>query len=184
MRIVAGTARGTRLQAPMDDRIRPTSDRAREGLFNILAHAKFPDWRLQDAIVLDACCGTGALGCEALSRGAARATFIDKDAEAVTLARANVKSIHAEARAKVERGDVMHPPRAETPATLVFLDPPYNEGLAAPMLEALQRAGWIAPGALVCIELGPRDAFAAPTGFVEQDRRKYGKTTIAILRAA
>lgn len=181
MRIVAGTARGTRLNAPMDGRIRPTSDRAREALFNILAHGKFDGWSLTGAVVLDACCGTGALGCEALSRGAAHATFIDKDAEAVTLARANLKAIRAEARGRVERGDVMHPPRPDKPATLVFLDPPYGENLTSPMLEALQRAGWIAPGAMVCVELGPRDSFTAPPGFIERDRRRYGKTTMAIL---
>ncbi len=184
MRVVAGRLGGRPLAAPKGAATRPTSDRVREALFNILAHGKFDGWSLTGAIVLDACCGTGALGCEALSRGAAHATFIDKDAEAVTLARANLKAIRAEARGRVERGDVMHPPRPDKPASLVFLDPPYGENLASPMLEALQRAGWIAPGAVVCVELGPRDSFTAPPGFVEHDRRKYGKTTIAILVSA
>ena len=183
MRIVAGKYRGRRLLGPADESIRPTADRARQALFDILAHADLtPDGTspLIGATVLDACCGTGAMGIEALSRGAARAIFLDHDGKALDIARANLAAIGA--KAEIVRADARHPPRAPAAATLVFLDPPYGEGAAAPMLGALAAQGWIAPGAIVAVETGPRDDFAAPQGFVERDRRRYGKAHFALLR--
>jgi 16S rRNA (guanine966-N2)-methyltransferase len=185
MRIIGGRFRGRRLASPPDDRIRPTADRAREALFNILAHADLtPDGTspLAGAVVLDACCGTGAMGLEALSRGAANAVFLDSDPAALDLVRATLKAIGL--AAQVVRGDVRHPGRATAAATLVFLDPPYGEGLAAPALAGLAAQGWIAPGALVVVETGPRDDFAPPPGFAPLDQRRYGKARFALLRYA
>jgi len=185
MRIIGGKFRGRRLASPEDARIRPTSDRAREALFNILAHADLtPDGTspLNGAAVLDACCGTGAMGLEALSRGAARATFVDSDPAALALVRATLGALGV--TAQVLRVDVRHPGRATEAASLVFLDPPYGEGIAAPALTALAAQGWIAPGALVVVESGPRDDFAPPDGFTPVDSRRYGKARFALLRYA
>ncbi len=185
MRIIGGKFRGRKLASPPDERIRPTSDRARESLFNILAHADLtPDGTspLAGAVVLDACSGTGAMGIEALSRGAARAAFLDNDPAALDLVRATLKTLGL--TAQILRVDVRHPGRATEAASLVFLDPPYGEGLAAPALTALAAQGWIAPGALVVVETGPRDDFAPPEGFTTLDNRKYGKARIALLRYA
>src|SRR5882724_4922831 len=183
MRIIGGKFRGRKLASPLDARIRPTSDRAREALFNILAHADLTSdgtSPLGGAVVLDACCGTGAMGIEALSRGAARAAFLDKDPAALDLVRASLKGIGVSSQ--ILRVDVRHPGRASEAASLVFLDPPYGEGIAAPALSALAEHGWIAPGALVVVETGPRDDFAPPEGFTALDTRKYGKARFALLR--
>jgi 16S rRNA (guanine966-N2)-methyltransferase len=187
MRIIAGQLRGRRLLAPDDESIRPTSDRVREALFNILAHGKFTAdgaSPIPGAVVLDAFCGTGALGFEALSRGAARAIFADKDEKALALVRANARALGVESQVLIVRGDLRHPPKAPAAASLAFLDPPYGESLAETALAELAAMGWLAPGALITVELARREAFAAPAGFTELERRDYGKTRIAILRHA
>jgi 16S rRNA (guanine966-N2)-methyltransferase len=183
MRIIGGKLRGRKLASPPDARIRPTSDRAREALFNILAHADLTadgTSPLAGTAVLDACCGTGAMGIEALSRGAASAAFLDSDPAALDLVRASLKAIGLSGQ--ILCVDVRHPGRATAPASLVFLDPPYGEGIAEPALTALAAHGWIAPQALVVVETGPRDDFAAPEGFTALDTRKYGKARFALLR--
>ena len=185
MRVIGGKFRGRKLASPEDARIRPTSDRAREALFNILAHADLTTdgtSPLGGAVVLDACCGTGAMGIEALSRGAARAAFLDNDPAALDLVRASLKAL--DVTAQILRVDVRHPGRATEAASLVFLDPPYGEGIAAPALTALAEHGWIVPAALVVVETGPRDDFAPPAGFTALDERKYGKARFALLRYA
>ncbi len=165
--------------------VRPTSERAREAVFDILAHAfRAKDGRspILDAAVLDAFAGSGALGLEALSRGAASATFMDMDAAACGVVRANVAALGETAKASVVQGDATHPPPARGVCDLVFLDPPYGEGLAAPALAALARAGWMADGALVVVELGGRDLFQPPEGFEVEDERRYGRARILFLR--
>ncbi len=166
MRIIAGAWRGRQLATPDGESTRPTADRVRQALFDRLAHA---DWAgpgtLDGAAVLDAFAGTGALGLEALSRGAATATFIENDPAALRALRRNVAA--GEGRGHVLAGDVRRPPpRPSTtpPSTLVFLDPPYGAGLLDPALAALDRAGWLAPGALLVAELGRADdlPIAAP----------------------
>ena len=174
MRIIAGKYRGRKLKSPPSLQTRPTSDRLRETLFNILAP------RIRGARFLDLCAGSGAGGIEALSRGAARAAFLDKDPAALDLVRASLKGIGVSSQ--ILRVDVRHPGRASEAASLVFLDPPYGEGIAAPALSALAEHGWIAPGALVVVESGPRDDFAPPEGFTARDTRKYGKARFALLR--
>ena len=147
MRIVAGSHRGRRLLAPPGETVRPTSDRAREALFNILSHGQLAAGGVPfaDAAVLDAFAGTGALGLEALSRGAAAAMFIEQDREALAVLRKNIAALGEGARAQIVPGDATRPPRAMARCAVAFLDPPYRSGLAAPALAALDAAGWLAP---------------------------------------
>jgi len=188
MRIVAGSHKGRRIETPADDAIRPTSDRARQALFNILQGGRLTraggEALLPGAIVLDAFAGTGALGLEALSRGAARVTFLDNDRQALALIRRNVAGLDQEDRAHIVAGDALAPPRASESHDLAFLDPPYGAGLAAPALAALAQRGWLAPGALVVVELGRGDALTPPQGFTLVDERRYGKARLMFLRYA
>jgi len=180
MRIISGKFKNKRLVAPPGETVRPTSDRARQALFDMLWHAPWAGREVVDgATVLDAFAGTGALGLEALSRDAARATFIEKDRTALVALRANIAACKVEAQ--VIAGDATKPPRPIHPATLVFLDPPYGSGLLAPALEALDKAGWIAPGAIICTELGLREPLPE-TRFTTLDDRTHGKARLLILQ--
>jgi 16S rRNA (guanine966-N2)-methyltransferase len=193
MRIVAGRFRGRRIEAPEGLGVRPTGDRTREAVFNILTQGKL-QWRagsgdtgegspLVGARVLDAFAGTGALGLEALSRGAVAAVFMEDQAAALAICRRNIEALREAARCRVIPCDVLRPPRAEAPCELVLMDPPYNQGLAPPALLALADAGWLAPGALAVVELMAREPFEAPAGFETLDERKYGKARVVFLRA-
>jgi 16S rRNA (guanine966-N2)-methyltransferase len=182
LRIVAGKHRGRVLAAPEGREVRPTASRAREALFDILGHAKFAARELiEGARVLDAFAGTGALGLEALSRGAAHASFMERDRHARALLAANIKILGEEASASVLAADALHPPRAATPCDLVFMDPPYDENVAAAALIALATQGWIAEGAVISLELAVNPAFAPPDGFALLDERRYGKARILFL---
>jgi 16S rRNA (guanine966-N2)-methyltransferase len=192
MRIVAGRHRGRRIEAPEDGSVRPTADRVRENLFNILSHGRLSadgTSPLIGARVLDAFAGSGALGLEALSRGAADAVFLDQDLTALQCIQRNVKALHEEARATLVQADACKPPAPAkvrgnpAPRSLVFLDPPYRSELAAPALAALAAAGWLEPGAVAVIELDDRDSFTAPEGFTVEDERSYGRTKLIFLRA-
>jgi len=184
MRIVAGRLRGRALAAPEGDAIRPTSDRARQSLFNILEHGAPAKAGLvvRDAIVLDVFCGTGAFGLEALSRGAAKAILIDNDAAAITLARANAMALGEIARVSLRQLDATRPGAAPEAAALAFLDPPYGKGLAVPALAALARQGWLAPGAIAVIETATVEDLAPPEGFTALDERRYGKAKLTFLK--
>ncbi len=185
VRIVAGKHRGRRLETPAGRDVRPTSDRTRQSLFNILSHG---DWMedgsdvLDGADVLDAFCGTGALALEALSHGAARAALLDKARSSLDIARRNAEMLGEGAQCRFILGDAAKPPPAPFAARLVFLDPPYAQDLSPPALTGLSRAGWIAPGALVCVEVGAEDAFAPPSGFDALDVRDYSQARIHFLR--
>jgi 16S rRNA (guanine966-N2)-methyltransferase len=185
MRIIAGKLRGRKLEAPEGEAVRPTSDRAREALFNVLAHGRYRAGggsAVEGAQVLDAFCGTGALGLEALSRGAQRATLLDHDAKALTVARRNARALGVESQVSFALADATQPPKARLAHDLVFLDAPYDSDLAGPSLEALAAAGWLAPGALVVVERPTKRVdFAVPEGFVERERRKYGAATLVFL---
>ena len=186
MRIIAGTWRGRRLATPQGAGIRPTSDRVREALFGILAHA--PAWRRAggplplDAVVLDAFAGTGAAGIEALSRGARAAIFLEQDRQAAALIRRNLGQLGAEQRGLVVERDATFPGRASRAADLVLLDPPYRSGLAAPALAALSEAGWLAADAVAVAETEAGEPFEAPHGFELVDRRRYGRAALHFLR--
>ena len=164
MRIVAGRHRGRRLQAPAGRNIRPTADRLRETIFNILMHSGWgPDGGdpVTDAVVLDAFCGTGALGLEALSRGAATAWFLDLNAAALATARRNAALLGERDRTRFLRGDAMRPPEAKARATLAFLDPPYGGGLGPPAIAALAAAGWLAEDAVLVLETAAHEPLPA-----------------------
>ena len=183
MRIVGGRHRGRRLLAPPGDTVRPTSDRAREALFNILSHGRLAAGVVPfaGAAVLDAFAGTGALGLEALSRVAAEEVFIDRDPEAVAVLRRNVAALGESDSAEIVPGDATRPIRAGLQCAVAFVDPPYRSGLAAAALEALDRAGWLAPDALAIIELGAREELPPPAGFALLDERVYGAARLVFL---
>ena len=191
MRIVGGRHRGRRIEAPEGLAVRPTADRTREAMFNILERGKMP-WPaarleagnpLAGARVLDAFAGTGALGLEAVSRGAVHVTFMENQAAAIAACRDNIRALDEEERCEVMTTDVLHPRRAATPCDLALMDPPYGQGLAAPTLAALRAAGWIAAGTLIVIELMVTEDFTAPADFTAVDSRKYGKARLEILCA-
>ncbi|HYM02729.1 MAG TPA: 16S rRNA (guanine(966)-N(2))-methyltransferase RsmD [Stellaceae bacterium] len=183
MRVIGGKHRGRVLQAPPGDAVRPTGERAREALFDILAHGRFADGPACDgARVLDAFAGTGAFGLEALSRGAAHASFIEKDRAALTALRANLAALGETGHAAVLAGDALRPPPAPEPCALAFLDPPYGENLAAPALIALAAARWLASGALVVVEVAAKEKLVPPPGFTVLDERRYGAARLVFLR--
>lgn len=158
MRIIGGVWRGRRLVAPPGDTTRPTADRVRQALFDRLLHAPWAGRPVMEgATVLDAFAGTGALGLEALSRGAAAAVFMERDRAALQALRANIAACGAEARGRVLGADVLRPPAGRA-CGLVFLDPPYGQALVPAAVAALAAAGWIAAGSLVLAELGRSDA--------------------------
>ena len=182
LRVVGGRLRGRALAAPKGDAIRPTSDRLRESVFNILAHA-YGD-PVTGARVLDLFAGTGALGIEAISRGAAFCLFVDDGAEARALIRQNVDALGLGMVTRVFRRDATRLGAAHPvePFGLVFLDPPYRKGLAAPALAALRDGGWLAPDALVVVEEAADAEFAPPAGYEELERRTYDDTVVIFLR--
>jgi 16S rRNA (guanine966-N2)-methyltransferase len=182
MRIVGGQHRGRSLAAPKSQAVRPTADRLRESLFNILVHA-YGD-PVSGARVLDLFAGTGALGLEALSRGAAFVLFVDDGAEARALIRQNVETLGAAGATRIFRRDATrlgdaHP---NEPFSLVFLDPPYGKGLADKALASARAGGWLTKGALIVVEEAKDAAFAAPEGFEEIERRNYDDTEFVFLR--
>jgi 16S rRNA (guanine966-N2)-methyltransferase len=165
--------------------VRPTSDRVRQALFNILEHGGFVDGGgspIRDAHVLDAFAGSGALGLEALSRGAAGVTFMETAGPALDAINYNVEACREAQKAEILRADATRPPRARTPCGVVFLDPPYHRELAVPALTALADAGWLAQGAICCVELAADEAFTPPAGFKALDERRYGAARIVLLR--
>jgi 16S rRNA (guanine966-N2)-methyltransferase len=183
MRVVGGRLGGRILQAPGSRAIRPTSDRLRESLFNILTHG-YAD-PVAGARVLDLFAGTGALGIEALSRGAAFALFVDDGAEARALLRENVAALGLGGVTRIFRRDATQLGAAHPiePFSLAFLDPPYGQGLAEQALASARAGGWLAPGALVVVEEAAKAGFAAPAGFDELERRVYDDTELVVLRA-
>jgi 16S rRNA (guanine966-N2)-methyltransferase len=181
MRIVGGRLRGRALAGPKSPAIRPTADRLRESLFNILTHAY--DDPVTGARVLDLFAGTGALGLEALSRGAKFAQFVDDGAEARALIRQNVEALGLAAATRIFRRDATKLGAAHpvAPFSLVFLDPPYGKGLAEQALASALEGGWLTGEALIVVEESV-GAFKPPAGFEETERRRYDDTEFTILR--
>jgi 16S rRNA (guanine966-N2)-methyltransferase len=184
MRIVGGRWRGRSLATPKSDAIRPTSDRLRESLFNVLQHGY--DDAIEGARVLDHFAGTGAMGLEALSRGAAFALFVDEGSEARSLIRENVEAFGAGGTTRLFRRDAtrMGPAAPNAPFSLVFCDPPYGRDLAPKALAACAEGGWLTPGALVVVEEAQGVPLALPAGFAEIERREYGETQVVFGRRA
>ena len=183
MRVVGGRLKGRTLASPASREIRPTADRLRESLFNILVHAY--DDPIAGARVLDLFAGTGALGIEAISRGAKFALFVDNGAEARALMRDNVEALGLGGVTKVYRRDAANlgPAHPLEPFSLVFLDPPYSKGLAEKALVSLRDGGWLTPEAILVVEEAKAAGFAAPQGFAELERRTYDDTEFVFLRA-
>lgn len=187
MRIIGGSSRGLHL-APLGEgdaaaHLRPTSDRVREAIFNLLVNGKAAGGgAVAGARVLDLFAGTGALGLEALSRGAARASFIDDGIVARGLLRRNIELMRATGATDVWRRDATKPgPNPGAPYTLVFLDPPYGKGLGEAAITAARTGGWLAPGAVIVWEEGAPPK--VPEGFTQLEQRSYGDTVVTILRA-
>ena len=184
MRVVGGRLKGRNLASPTSREIRPTADRLRESMFNILVHAYGNP--VEGARVLDLFAGTGALGIEAISRGAAFALFVDNGAEARALLRNNVEALGLGGVTKVFRRDATNlgPAHPLPPFSLAFLDPPYGKALAETALASLRDGGWLVPGALLVVEEAKAAAFSAPEGFAELERRAYDDTEFVFLRRA
>jgi 16S rRNA (guanine966-N2)-methyltransferase len=183
VRIVGGRFRGLALAdvgaGDPAAHLRPTSDRVRESLFNVLQGGRYGT-PLADARVLDLFAGTGALGLEALSRGAAHATFVENGATALALLRKNIATTRTETETEICPRDATRPGPG-TPHTLVFLDPPYSKGLGELALAAARASGWLAPEALIVWE--ERAPMPPPDGFAPLESRRYGDTHITFLRA-
>lgn len=184
MRIVGGSLRGRPLAAPKSDAIRPTTDRTREALFNVLAHGHGD--LLDGARVLDLFAGTGALGIEALSRGASHCLFIEESAEGRALIRSNVESLGLQGRTKIFRRDATRLGDAGTimPFSLVFADPPYGKGLGERAVASALEGGWLTQEALVVVEEAAASPFTPPAGVRPVDRRHYGDTVLTLCARA
>ena len=181
MRIVAGKFRGKQLTSPSDDSIRPTSDRARESMFNILGSRMGPV--LVGKRVLDLFAGTGALGLEALSRGAEHVTFVETGAEGRGLIRDHIQAFGVAGITKLLRRDAtaLGAPGTFGQFDLIFLDPPYNQGLGEKALAELAANGWIAPGATIVWEEAAGAEVVIPSGFELEDTREYGAAAVRFL---
>lgn len=178
MRIIAGEWRGRPIEAPHGDATRPTSDRAREGLFSMLASrlGTFEGLRAADLFA-----GTGALGIEALSRGAAHCTFVEKDRGALAILQQNVARFSALDRADIRAQGLEYASLPAQPCDILFLDPPYASGLAEMGLGRVCNAGWVAPTGLVSLETNG-ERLTTPTGFSVEAERRFGKAHILLLR--
>lgn len=183
MRIVAGRLRGRALAAPADDGVRPTSDRVREAMFNVIAHG-IEGFSIEGARVLDLFAGTGALGLEALSRGAARCLFVEEAPEARALIRANVEAFGLTGVTRIWRRDAtrLGPAGAGDRFDLLLLDPPYGKGLGERAIAAALEGGWLAPGALVVLEERADAEVRWPDGLAAVDRRVWGATAVHFAR--
>lgn len=186
MRIVAGAHRGRAIVTPPGAGTRPTSDRARQAVFNILEHAAWAP-ELAGARVIDLFAGSGALGLEALSRGAAFCLFVETDDAARGAIRENIEALSLFGQTRIHRRDATdlgpRPGSAGAPFDLAFLDPPYGKGLAEKALAELAAHGWLAAGAVVMVERGAGEAPFAPAGYELLDVRDYGAARVHFLRA-
>jgi 16S rRNA (guanine966-N2)-methyltransferase len=184
MRIVAGKHRGRAIEAPPGADVRPTGDRARQALFNILEHGRFATngSPIVGQRVLDAFAGTGALGLEALSRGAGHVTFMELAPKSRGQLKENIQRLGETANATVLPIDVTKPSRATEPCGLAFLDAPYGNDLTAPSLIALAAAGWLNVGAIVVVEIGAKEDLTVPAGFTLETERIYGAAKLLFLR--
>jgi len=183
MRITGGLHRGRPLKAPEGLSTRPTSDRARLSIFNILLHAAFGN--LEDALILDVFAGTGAMGLEALSQGGAHAVFMEQNLAAMRACRENISTLKEESRTHLITCDALLPPPRPAqikPRTLVFLDPPYGKNLGVAALAALDKKGWLDPDALIVLEMSKKAPEPIGEDFSVIDERTYGIARIVFLK--
>jgi 16S rRNA (guanine966-N2)-methyltransferase len=189
VRITGGTLRGRNLATPRDEHVRPTSDKVRQAMFNILMHNDFGiGFALEGARVADIYAGTGALGIEAISHGASWCLFVDDHAESRALIRENIEALGLTGASKIWRRDATDLGPMNTgaggPFDLVFLDPPYRKDLMAPALKALREGGWLAPDALIVAETAEDESAVTADGFRQLDSRIYGDTRVEFLAPA
>ncbi len=177
-RIIAGRHRGRRLEVPAGTVVRPSAERLREALFSMLAHRP-PG--LDGASFVDLFAGSGTIGLEALSRGARQLVAVEADRAVAASLRRNVEKLGEGERCRLLVADATRLPRAAEPADIVYLDPPYTSGLAAPALVSLETGGWLTPASLVVVELAAREDFSPPEGFAVSDERRYGAGRIVVL---
>ncbi len=188
MRIVGGEFKGKHLVMPADNRVRPTADRTREALFNILGHGSA--YRTEQgpmpigARVLDVFSGTGALGVEALSRGASHVTFLDNHTGSLKLIRENVAAIGAQAKADIFNRNGTQMGNAGQAVDLVLMDPPYSQGLETPCLASLQAGGWLQSETIIVIELAAKEKLDLPSDFEVLNERKYSAAKLLFLKLA
>jgi 16S rRNA (guanine966-N2)-methyltransferase len=185
MRITGGKLGGRRLITPQDTSVRPTSDRTRQALFNILRHKDFDmGFTVEGAAVLDLFAGTGALGIEALSQGARWCLLVDDSADSRAIQRENVEALGLTGATRIWRRDAtdlgLIGPSAGGPFNLVFLDPPYRQDLIPRALQSLKDGNWLAPNALLVAETESSEPFEAP-GYAIIDERDYGATRLRFL---
>lgn len=188
MRITGGKLGGRRLVAPDDASVRPTSDRTRQAIFNMLRHKDFGiGFELEGAAVVDLFAGTGALGIEALSQGARWCLLVDDSADSRALQRENIEGLGLTGATRIWRRDATNlgplGPSAGGPFNLVFLDPPYRKNLIPPALKSLKEGGWLADKALIVIESDAKEEMDL-TGFELLDERDYGETRVRFLTSA
>lgn len=184
MRIIAGSLKGRKLQPPTDDTIRPTSDRTRENIFNLLMHGRFGGENILGQPVVDLCCGTGALGLEAISRGASFCTFIDQSKKALELARGNALHCGVTNQCQFVQADATKLPTTARPAALVFMDAPYAKAITLQAYEGLKKGGWFAPNAWFAVEQPHHTPASELPGAELVAEREYGKTLIRIYDVA
>lgn len=185
MRITAGRFGGRTLAAPSDKRVRPTSDKVRQAIFNVAEHRDFGfPFAIEGARAIDLFAGTGAMGLEALSRGARYCLFVDDAADSRALIRENVEALGLTGATKIWRRDAgkLGPLDTLAPFSLAFLDPPYRKDLLAPALAGLRDGGWLAGPALVIAESAEEESIPSTDGFTVLDERVYGDTRVAFLR--
>lgn len=186
MRITGGTHRGRVLNTPKGQATRPTSDRTREAIFNILAHARWTDHPLLiDATVVDPFAGTGALALDALSRGAAHAVMIDQSAQAIKLCQTNSQLLKEDQNCKIIKANGAQPlPRPDdiAPRSLVFIDPPYGKGLGVKSVIGLRDKNWLTDDAIVVMEMAKQTPEDIPDGFDLLNERAYGITLVRFLK--
>lgn len=185
MRITGGRFKGRTLFAPPDERVRPSSDKVRQAVFNLLDHhPQLTDFSLQGSRVLDLFAGAGTLGLEALSRGANYCLFVDDSAESRALIRRNIEALDVAGATKIWRRNAAALGRLDTlsPFELAFLDPPYRQDFIEPALAGMRAGGWLVQGAVIVAESDERDCVGPPSGYRTIDRRAYGSTHVMLLR--
>jgi 16S rRNA (guanine966-N2)-methyltransferase len=182
MRIIAGKYKGRRLFVPEGRDVRPTSDRARESLFNLLMHGAYGGDAIIGQVVADLCCGTGALGLEALSRGAEKAIFVDQAKAALALAQKNAAHVGAEAQCLFIPADAAQLPKAPQPCALVMLDAPYHSPWLPRALKSVVEQGWLAAEGILSVEQARDEDGAQAEGLEMIDERRYGKAVIRLYR--
>ncbi len=186
MRIVGGNLKGRTIIAPKDAQVRPTTDRVREAIFNVLTHSAIMSRGFENARVLDLFAGTGAFGLEALSRGASYALFIDDAVKSRGALRSNIEALALTGRTRVFRRDATKlgplPANARPPFNLVFMDPPYGKGLGSKALTSAHAGGWLAAQATIVFELSACEDDPQVDGFELIHVREYGNSKVAYLR--